>query len=75
MHAGWTVGAGLEAMFSRDWSAKLEYLYIDLGTFDNTIGLATTPPIGATVSSRITDNVFRFGVNYHFNAGPVVAPY
>lgn len=73
-HAGWTVGAGIEALFARDWSAKLEYLYIDLGTFDNTIALVT-PSIAATVRSRVTDNVFRFGINYHFNPGPVVARY
>jgi outer membrane immunogenic protein len=73
-HAGWTIGAGVEALFARDWSAKLEYLYIDLGTFDNTIALVT-PSIAATVRSRVTDNVFRFGINYHFNAGPVIARY
>jgi outer membrane immunogenic protein len=72
--AGWTIGAGVEALFARDWSAKAEYLYIDLGSFDNTISLVT-PSIAATVRSKVTDNVFRFGINYHFNAGPVVARY
>jgi outer membrane immunogenic protein len=28
---GWTAGGGLEWMFSPNWSAKLEYLYYDLG--------------------------------------------
>ena len=28
---GWTVGAGGEYGFSGNWSAKLEYLYVDLG--------------------------------------------
>jgi outer membrane immunogenic protein len=73
-HAGWTIGAGVEALFARDWSAKLEYLYVDLGTFDSTVALVT-PAIAASVHSRVTDNVFRFGVNYHFPAGPVVARY
>lgn len=30
IHAGWTAGAGLEWAFNRNWSAKVEYLYIDL---------------------------------------------
>jgi outer membrane immunogenic protein len=29
---GWTAGAGAEWMFARNWSAKLEYLYVDLGS-------------------------------------------
>ena len=31
---GWTVGAGLEYAFLSNWSAKIEYLYVDLGSFD-----------------------------------------
>jgi len=29
-HTGWTVGGGLEYMFSRNWTGKVEYLYLDL---------------------------------------------
>jgi outer membrane immunogenic protein len=73
-HAGWTVGGGIEAMFGSNWSGKLEYLYVDLGTFSSSVALPL-PPVGATISSRVTDNIFRAGINYHFNAGPVVARY
>ena len=31
---GWTVGVGLEYAFLGNWSAKIEYLYVDLGSFD-----------------------------------------
>ena len=31
VHGGWTAGAGVEWMFWPQWSAKLEYLYYDLG--------------------------------------------
>ena len=31
---GWTAGAGLEYAFMGNWTAKLEYLYVDLGSFD-----------------------------------------
>jgi outer membrane immunogenic protein len=30
--AGWTVGAGVEAAIDNNWSVKLEYLYMDLGS-------------------------------------------
>jgi len=75
---GWTVGAGIEAMFAANWSAKLEYLYMDLGSISNSVVLPTAAgfPLGANVSSRITDSIIRAGINYHFNyGGPVVARY
>jgi len=72
--AGWTVGAGTEWVISGPWTAKLEYLRVDLGTVSNfyTLGAATTPFL--TTSSRVTDNIVRVGVNYRFG-GPVVARY
>jgi outer membrane immunogenic protein len=76
---GWTVGAGIEAMFSANWSAKIEYLYLDMGSISNSVVLPTAGgfPLGANVTSRITDNIIRAGINYHFSAGPgpVVARY
>lgn len=30
--AGWTAGTGVEYAFLSGWSAKLEYLYVDLGS-------------------------------------------
>jgi len=71
--AGWTVGAGLEGRLGGNWTGKIEYLYMDLGsvsaTFVNPLG-----SIGVSYSSKVTDNIFRAGVNYHFNA-PLVARY
>lgn len=66
---GWTAGAGLEKKFARNWSAKLEYLYLDLGTktyFGGTAG---------AVDVRFQDHVLRAGINYQFTSGPVVAKY
>ena len=73
-HAGWTIGGGIEGNLGGNWTAKAEYLYMDLGTFDTTV---TVPAalIGANISSRVTDNIFRVGINYHFSPGPVVARY
>jgi outer membrane immunogenic protein len=72
---GWTVGAGVEGLITRNWSAKLEYLYMDFGRADaGTFALAPASVIGAHVSSRFTDHILRAGINYRFG-GPVVAKY
>ena len=75
---GYTVGAGIEGAIGGNWTAKLEYLYVDLGRTSGSL-LTTLPAPGGGVltsnySSRITDNVLRVGVNYRFG-GPVVAKY
>jgi outer membrane immunogenic protein len=57
--SGWTIGGGLEWMFAPRWSAKLEYLYLDTGSFDSTV-------FGTPFTGRLNDNVVRVGVNYHF---------
>jgi outer membrane immunogenic protein len=70
---GWTVGAGAEWMFASNWSGKIEYLYMDMGSVSNSVVLPTASglPLGANVSSRITDSVFRGGINYHFAPGRI----
>jgi outer membrane immunogenic protein len=71
--AGWTIGAGVEGAIAGNWTAKLEYLYVDLGTVNNTfVGLAPFAPL--TTSAHVTDNILRAGINYRFG-GPVVAKY
>jgi outer membrane immunogenic protein len=71
--AGWTVGGGAEFAISGPWTAKVEYLHIDLGTITNTAaGLGAFAPLAA--SSRVTDDIVRVGLNYRFG-GPVVAKY
>jgi outer membrane immunogenic protein len=77
-NVGWTVGAGIEGAIGGNWTAKLEYLYVDLGRVS---GSFVTPFaafgggfVTSSYSSRITDNILRVGVNYRFD-GPVVAKY
>jgi outer membrane immunogenic protein len=73
--AGWTVGVGVEGKITQNWSAKLEYLYMDLGRFGSgPFTLAPGSAISANLSSRFTDNILRAGINYQFG-GPVVAKY
>ena len=43
MKAGWTAGAGIAGAFGGGWSAKLDYLYVDLGKTEFTIA---TPGLG-----------------------------
>jgi outer membrane immunogenic protein len=66
-------------MFASNWSAKIEYLYVDLGKISSTAIFPTAAgvPLGVSLNSRITDNIVRAGINYHFSAGPgpVVARY
>ncbi|WP_162826680.1 outer membrane protein [Pseudolabrys taiwanensis] len=60
---GWTAGGGLEWAFADRWSAKAEYLYVDLGSAS--CGYATCIlPADATVSFKA--NLVRAGVNYRF---------
>jgi outer membrane immunogenic protein len=65
---GWTLGGGAEGVIATNWTAKIEYLYIDLGNFSNMWAAAT--PTGFTpvgFSTHVTDNIIRVGVNYHFH--------
>jgi outer membrane immunogenic protein len=76
---GWTAGVGLEHAITNNWSLKLEYLYVDLGSFSTSIPpcpLCLGVPIASdvTVNHRYSDNIVRVGINYRFG-GPVVARY
>jgi len=61
--AGWTAGAGVEYAFMGNWSAKLEYLYVDLGSA--TCGMATCG-FPADESINFKANLVRAGLNYRF---------
>jgi outer membrane immunogenic protein len=86
---GWTAGGGLEWMFLPNWSAKVEYLYYDLGRVSYSGGLLSDRfhsgtgidqalfTNAAQASTRFNGHIARVGVNYHFNFGsaPTVASY
>jgi outer membrane immunogenic protein len=55
--AGWTLGAGMEIGFTPNWSAKVEYLYTNLGSSNFTL---------TGTSNGLQSNMLRFGVNYRF---------
>jgi outer membrane immunogenic protein len=72
---GWTVGAGAEWAFAQNWSAKVEYLYMDLGN-ESTIAIPipALPPFQLGYGWKTQEQIARVGVNYKFG-GPVVAKY
>jgi outer membrane immunogenic protein len=55
--AGWTLGVGAEVGLAQNWTAKIEYLYVDLA--DATFNLTG-------VSNGYQFGLVRVGVNYHF---------
>ena len=91
---GLVIGGGVEtsigALFglgNNNWSMKLEYLYVDLGTVTNTIGTNLTP-VAVLVSPSFTqalatgttsfrsdnhvyEQVIRVGINYRFSYAAV----
>jgi outer membrane immunogenic protein len=74
---GWVVGAGVESSLGSNWTAKVEYLYMDLGSIAATVS-GTSPNIGPftlSTTTRLHDNIVRAGLNYRFGPppGPVSA--
>jgi outer membrane immunogenic protein len=65
--AGWTIGGGVEAALIGNWSWKVEYLYMDLGTANfATPDPPTLAPGNVTQALRFTDSIVRAGVNLRF---------
>jgi outer membrane immunogenic protein len=81
---GWVAGIGAEGALWGNWTAKIEYLYMDLGSvggpavgaaaiipnFPNQ-GFTTVQTFAADPTTRFTDHILRVGLNYRF--APVVA--
>ncbi|MFN3623340.1 MAG: outer membrane protein [Hyphomicrobium sp.] len=65
---GWTIGGGFEVAFEGAWSAKVEYLYYDLGSTTLTTLAAPSSGIGANTWKVDTDgSLVRAGINYRFS--------
>jgi opacity protein-like surface antigen len=63
---GWTVGGGIEYMWSPSWSVKAEYLFFDFSRnhdrADFVDGITTF-----RFDNELQVNSFKVGLNYHFN--------
>ncbi|MFL6817661.1 MAG: outer membrane protein [Bradyrhizobium sp.] len=79
VRVGYAAGAGGEWMFASNWSAKLEYLYYDLGSATYSTGSLVSSDfqptnyqgagfgaVNTTAKVRFNDHIVRAGVNYHF---------
>jgi outer membrane immunogenic protein len=66
---GWTVGTGVEYAITQNWSAKIEYNYLDFGkdsfSFDD----------GPDIDVKQQIHTVKFGLNYRFGGAPVSARY
>jgi outer membrane immunogenic protein len=67
IHTGWTAGGGIEGQIFGHWTGKIEYLYVDLGSESSSGTLLTSSPqLLGNFSSKITNHIFRGGINYKF---------
>jgi len=71
---GWTAGGGAEWLFAPNWSAKLEYLYYNLGSLNYgetltalEIGGALQYTLATTAAAHFNGNIVRVGLNYKLN--------
>jgi outer membrane immunogenic protein len=55
-NAGWSLGGGVEAAIAGPWTAKLEYLYVDLGRGGSVLGS----------DASFHTNIVRAGLHYRF---------
>ena len=60
-NVGWSAGAGIEAALAGNWTAKLEYLHVDLGHTNCAVGACSLPTRVGFHAEEV-----RAGVNYRF---------
>lgn len=59
---GWTAGGGIEGALVNNWTWKVEYLYVDLGSLDVFVAGPFVPET-INVHTRFTDSIVRAGLN------------
>ena len=68
--AGWVAGVGAEVAFAPKWTAKVEYLFVDLANGSCTTACAIANPGAASlipnIAVKFNESVVRAGVNYKF---------
>jgi outer membrane immunogenic protein len=73
-NTGWTLGGGVEYAFTNNWTAKIEYDYIQLdtgsksGSYYSNVAIGAQPAGDYTATSKGNGsaNLVRVGVNYKF---------
>jgi outer membrane immunogenic protein len=72
---GWTAGAGVDFALTSNWSARLEYLYVNVDGINGDQGTRIPNVLGVGFLNKNTDihdNIVRVGLNYRF--GPRGGP-
>jgi outer membrane immunogenic protein len=64
---GWVAGAGVEYAFAPRWTAKAEYLHVDLGSRSVTAIDSFTVGGAVTTTSTTRVDIARVGVNFLFS--------
>ncbi len=73
-NVGFAVGGGIEGKIVANWTWKLEYLHVDLGSLDSVTPFPrivvrgnVTPAVGTmTTHTQFTDDIVRVGLSYRF---------
>lgn len=68
LRSGWTAGGGAEYALPSNWTAKIEYLYYDLGT-QTVIGVRMpAAPFFTRNTFDTSGHIIRVGLNYRFGS-------
>jgi outer membrane immunogenic protein len=60
---GWTAGGGIEVALAPNWTAKAEYLFVDLANGScSTVACGTAAPVAV----KFEESLIRAGVNFKF---------
>jgi outer membrane immunogenic protein len=71
LRPGWLVGVGIEYFFASQWSAKVEYNYMDFGS--KSVPLSDGANGFFTEEIHQTMNLVKVGLNYHFDTAMAAA--
>lgn len=63
---GWTIGGGIEHAFAPNWSAKIEYNYVDLGTTSENFNVFGLDSLTFRQDIEHKLQIVKVGANYRF---------
>jgi outer membrane immunogenic protein len=69
--AGWTAGAGAEYAFAGNWSARVQWLYYDLGDISMSgpqVAAGVAQPFGLNATADTRGHIVTLGISYRFGA-------
>ena len=63
IESGWTAGGGIEAAFAENWTARVEYLFVDL---ENATCTSTNCGVPLNDTIKFDASIVRLGLDYKF---------